>query len=468
MRTSSVCRWRRNRAQRLARLALVTALCWNIPLSARAADHSSQDVASAVERRLEELEGAVTQLQKQPPHAPQPAASRLSGTYQNGFVFSTDDGQFRLIVRGYLQSDARLFIDNKTATNDQFLFRRVRPVLEGTVFRHFDFKLMPDFAGSKSTLFDAYVDAHYVPALQLQVGKLKPPLGLERLQSARHLFFAERGLTNDLVPARDIGAQLHGDLWGAALSYAAGIFNGVPDLSTADTDADSDKDFEGRAFAQPWKNSTVTALKGLGLGVAGSYGHERGSAANTNLPSYASAGQATFFSYTLSASAPTETVVALGAHSRISPQGYYFWGPLGLLGDYVTSAQAVGGGGKSATLRHEAWQLLGSYVLTGEAMSFEGVNPAHPFDPWAGTWGALQICARYGTLDVDEAAFRDGFADATRSAHEAREWALGANWYLNRNIKFVLNYANTDFKGGAVGGNRRTEKAVLSRIQTAF
>lgn len=420
------------------------------------------------ERRLKELEETVKQLKKTEAQPEPSGETKLYAHYQDGFVLGSTDGQFKLIIRGYLQSDGRFFVDNKTGTNSQFLFRRVRPVLDGTVFKYFDFRVLPDFAGSKFTLFDAYVDVNYIPELRLQIGKFKPPVGIERLQSARNLFFVERGLSNNLVPSRDLGAQFHGDLLGGALSYALGIFNGAPDLSTTDTDANSDKDFDGRVFAQPWKKTAVGPLQGLGFGLSGTYGHEQGTATTTDLPAYVTAGQVTFFNYTVSSSDPTKTAVASGPHSRISPQGYYFLGPLGLLADYVTSAQAVAGGGKSATLRHNAWQVLGSYVLTGEDATFDGVAPAHPFNPWVGTWGALQVVARYDTLDIDQDAFRNGFADPIKSAREAKEWALGANWYLNRNVKLVLNYANTDFKGGAAGGNRRTEKAILTRVQLIF
>ena len=51
---------------------------------------------------------------------------------------------------------------------------------------------------------------------------------------------------------------------------------------------------------------------------------------------------------------------------------------------------------------------------------------------------------------------------------KSTQTVLGVNWYLNKNVKFALDYANTDFKGGAAKGDRRTEKIVLSRVQLAF
>lgn len=71
-------------------------------------------------------------------------------------------------------------------------------------------------------------------------------------------------------------------------------------------------------------------------------------------------------------------------------------------------------------------------------------------------------------LTVDGTAFSRGLADPTKSAREARAWAVGLNWYLSRNFKYVLNYEHTTFTGGAAGGDRRPENAILVRSQVSF
>ena len=48
---------------------------------------------------------------------------------------------------------------------------------------------------------------------------------------------------------------------------------------------------------------------------------------------------------------------------------------------------------------------------------------------------------------------RPGFADITKSARRASAWAVGLTWYLNRNVKYVLNYEQTSFRGGAALGD---------------
>ena len=89
----------------------------------------------------------------------------------------------------------------------------------------------------------------------------------------RDILFNERSLATDLVPNRDLGVEFHGEVLGGAVSYALGVFSGGTDYSgtTVNTPSQDDKAFEGRLFFQPWKNTGVNPLRGLGFGVAGSY-----------------------------------------------------------------------------------------------------------------------------------------------------------------------------------------------------
>jgi phosphate-selective porin OprO/OprP len=297
------------------------------------------------------------------------------------------------------------------------------------------------------------------------------------LQSATTLQFIERGQPTNLVPNRDYGAQLFGDLVGGALSYQLAIVNGVSDNSNPSSpgDVNDDKDFDGRIFALPFKDTSIDPLKGLGLGVAGSFGHERGSSANVDLPAFKTFGQATFFQYNgavaanSSATPPVaaqSATIAYGDRTRYAPQIYYYWQQVGLLGEYVNSTQRVKRDAAMATLSDDAWLIGATYVLTGENASYRGVAPAHPFDPYAGTWGAFEVGGRYGQLEVDPDSFKHNFASASASARRDKEWVVGVNWYLNKNVKFVLDYAQSDFRGGAAkGGDRPTEKAIETRVQ---
>lgn len=411
-----------------------------------------------LERRLElEQEKALEKAKDTP----------ILGAGKEGFFLKSTDGSFQLKLRGYIQTDGRFFIDDQEQPGtNSFRIRRARPILEGTVFRRFDFRLMTDFGEGQTVLQDAYLDFRYWPQVRLRAGKFKSPVGLERLQSATDLLFVERAFPTSLIPNRDVGVQLHGDVWDGAVTYAVGIFNGVPDGGSSDFDNYDEKDYEARLFAHPFKHTEVAWLQGLGLGVAGTWGNQEGSASAPNLPSFKTAGQQTFFRYRSDGTA-AGTVVADDKRFRVSPQSYYYWGPFGLLWEYVLSSQEVKKGATSTRLENTAWQVAVSYVLTGDDTSYKGVKPKRPFGSGSDAWGALELAARYSELHVDQDAFPI-FADPKKAVREAKAWAVGLNWYLNSNVKFAVDYEHTNFDGGSAKGDREDEKVVLSRLQIAF
>ena len=310
------------------------------------------------------------------------------------------------------------------------------------------------------------MDLKFDPRATVRVGKVKGPVGLERLQSGGATAFIERGFPTELAPNRDLGAQLQGDVFGGVLNYAAGVYNGTVDGRDAVTsNPDGEFEYAGRLFWEPLKNSDGN-LGTLGIGVAASVGDTFG-AGNNFLPRYRTPGQEQFFGY-------GSNIAANGERLRKTVQGYYYRGPLGLLGEWITSSQEVRvvsgtGAGTRAKLENEAWQVVAGWVLTGEDASFRGVvKPSSPCTLGKEGWGALEVVGRYGRLDIDDAAF-PLFASAAASANGARSWGLGLNWHLTQNLKLATSYTQASFDGGAAAGaDRADEQALFTRAQLSF
>ncbi|MBC8003632.1 MAG: porin, partial [Opitutaceae bacterium] len=325
-----------------------------------------------------------------------------------------------------------------------------------------------DFGGSSVQIVDAYLNYRYRPWLQLRAGKFKSPVGLEYLQADPVTHFTERSLVSSLVPGRDIGFQLWGDVLDGRVSYAAGVFNGVGDArNSANADFEDHRELAGRVFLQPFKTSDTAALKGIGFGLGGSWGNVSSNA--TGLPNnsgYATDGQQQFFSY-------TNGVVAAGDHWHLSPQGYYFVGPFSLLAEFVLSGQEVRRSALTTDLIHKAWQVVAGWVLTGEDAAFTGVTPRKPFNLAEGGWGAFQIVGRFGELDIDNDTF-PAFANPAASASHAQAWAVGLNWFLNKNIRASTSFSRTTFSGGGNGSSgpgavtQQPEEVLFTRLQLAF
>lgn len=382
--------------------------------------------------------------------------------YDKGFVMRSRDRAYVLRVGGYAQVLARFFpADKNQALVDQVVARTLRPTIEGTVYRYFDLRLQPDFGLGKAIIQDAYADVHFVPWLRVRIGKMKSPFGLERLLPETGLSFVERGLPTQLVPNRDLGLQVHGSVLDGVIDYALGGFNGVPDGGSGDGDSSDGKDVVGRVFIRPLRPLRIKLLGDIGVGMAASYGSRKGTFENPDLPALKTAGAATFFSYKVG-TALEKTTIANGSNWRLAPQAAAYIGPVGVIGEYVRTHQALSLDKAKGAETLSAWQIAGNGVIGGAA-SAEGAQPKHGVGD--GGWGAIEIVARYGQLDASQQAFREGLTNSPKSAHRVQAFAVGAGYVLNRALKTQVHFERSVFAGGAAKGDRPTENAILWLVQ---
>jgi phosphate-selective porin OprO/OprP len=116
-----------------------------------------------------------------------------------------------------------------------------------------------------------------------------------------------------------------------------------------------------------------------------------------------------------------------------------------------------------------------SWVVTGESRAYNrgsaayyGVVPKEPFSLAGGGWGAWEIAARYSVIDLND---RLGFADGVAGGKQTIITA-GLNWYVNPNIRFMVNYLH-GWIGKPVSVTNLTDAgsqfdAVAMRTQIAF
>jgi phosphate-selective porin OprO and OprP len=464
----------------ILRASIIAALA--LPLAAQAQEVSNEELL----KRLEEQEQKVLVLERKLEIQDEAATSARESTAivsagPKGFSLRSADGKNQLRLRGTLHLDGRYLEGDDSGVIDGFQATRVRPTIEGTFANIFDFRIMPDFGQGRTVIQDAYVNAKFNPAAQLQLGKFKSPVGLERLQSANDMKWIQRGYPTSLAPNRDIGMQFGGDLGGGRFAYQLAYLNGSNDGSSSETftdaDINDDKEYALRLFAHPFAESDSFALRGLGFGIAGTYTDQAGDALQPLLPSFRSPGQATFFrfrQFSTTVGAPAGTI-ADGERTRIAPQLYYYVGSLGLIGEYTEVSQdvsrVVATGVREGSVDTDAWQLAVSYFLTGEEASFRGYQPKTWFSLEDGTWGAFEVVARVQSLSVGDEAFdggADSFADPLTAARQADSWGVGLNWYLNENVKWLLDYEHTTFEGGALTGDREDEDAIQLRLAVGF
>ena len=457
-----------NQALKIA--LLTTTACVLLSGAARAQDQDAtpSKASLTVDERIARLEQELETLKRQretDQEVSQAAADKIPAVTidKKGFKAVSLDGNYELSIGGTFYAEAHGFSHDGGVLRDEIVDRLIRPVISGRA-GNASFRLVPEFGGSSvgsASLVDAYIDYKFSDAVQFRFGKVTPPIGLERIQSNPDLVFTERGHSTNLVPNRDVGFQVFGPLVPGVLESAIGEFIGGADLANVANDLDNRKDVIYRVFATPFANSDIVSLQGLGIGYAGSSGQRTGSATVSNLGTYKTPGQQDFFRYNTG-------VFANGLETRSNPEAYFYLNNFGLLADYVTTSQIVKSGLTQAKLHNQALDVSASWVVTGEALNFKGgVHPKSSFSLNDGNWGAVELAVRYGYTHVDPQAFGI-YANAATSARKATSVGYGVSWYISDNLKTLFDYDITKFVGGAITGNRATEKYTSARAQFRF
>ncbi len=381
------------------------------------------------------------------------------------YIRSTD-GNFKLSPVGRIQVDFRAYEAGArnlpaagsaigTDLMNNFLVRRGRIGLQGTFYKYFDFFVEADFGQGAAVLTDGYLDIHYWPELRLRAGQFKVPFSYEELFSDNNIDFVERSVADNLVPSRDLGAMLHGSLFGGIVSYAGGIFNGSGQ-NTAETN--DSKDLAARLVVAPFKQTGLAWLKNLQLGGDVTWGDEDSGQSLRGRTD----GQFVFFN----------RINTRGDRVRYSGEAAYYEGPFTLYGEYIQTEEdrkGLGAGGRDLPdLIGRGWYVTTTYLLTDETkVPGQPVIPnrwASPVGPQRG-WGAWELAARFAQLDFRAKDITGNRVDAL---------TLGVNWYLTPNVKWLFNFVQnwfsdekrTPFSGENPRGTEAWE--FLTRLQLWF
>jgi phosphate-selective porin OprO/OprP len=364
------------------------------------------------------------------------AESEIKVSLKDGVHFKSADGDFDIILGGYLGIQYRVFADrpqdNVKTSPDTWYIRQARPELSGFIYKDFDFRLQLDFptgpAAISGTLQDAYVGWRYFPEFSLRVGQFKEPFGQEQTTPDRFLDFNERSEGDRFTPQRDLGAMVYGTLLDRIFTYELGWFDGS---GRAVLDINKGKEEAGRIRIQPFAQADENFLfKYLRLGVAGTV------SSNQKAPISAFTSNSAYLDITYLTAANVAANSLDGERTRWGGEATWNYGPLGVRGEAWRRVDHV----DTATLFHHripttAWSAQATWLLTGDKKPVEGrVAPLHPFDPRGGGWGALELAARVDRVHIGDDIISTGIA-VPGGANEVTGYSAGVNWYLTRNIR---------------------------------
>jgi phosphate-selective porin OprO/OprP len=408
-----------------------------------------------------------------PPYAARPelnAEPTLLAGWDDGFVLRSPDRRFALRITGQVQADYRWYADAADLADvSGFVLRRARFGLEATLFRHYEFRFLPEFGVGQPRIMDAFLNVRYVDAVQFTAGKFKQPFSYEQLIQDRFTPLMERSLLDALVPARDIGVMVHGqNLPGGLLDYGVAVSNGV---QNGDADTNESKDVNARVAVRPFARREGVPLRRLQVGLSGGWGVQDEPASPNTLRTPAGVA---FFRFDGDA-------LADGVRARLSPEVAYFLGPFGVAAQYFYMEQEFRPGrGERVRVPFDGFYVMTSYLVTGEERTgySQQIAPNRPFDPTRGCRGpgAWEIVGRVSRLAAGGAVFAPGaerLADPDDFSNAATELTLGLNWYLNRWARVQFNWEHAWFDrpvrlGPGSAGRLSGQDTVMARMQFIF
>ena len=347
-------------------------------------------------------------------------------------------------VRGYIHADAREYLDDPDLKNrDTFLIRRARPVLEATFFDVADFRLMPDFGGGTADAVGRLHRPAPVPLAEAAGGQVqaagRPGAAAER---DRHRVPRARLADRAWRPTGTSASSFTACSGPRVASYELGVFNGVVDGGSGDARHQPRQGLRRPPVPAPRSSSTpTTCWPTWASASSGTWGNQRGHAGRVRhdrrrppaarrtrcpgCPATARPASRRSSRTWSNDEAIDATVIGKGKRTRLSPQGYFYYGGLGLLGEYVISSTRVVKGASSATPDPQGLAGGGLLRVRRQERLRGGDGASSRSTPSKGTWGALELGARYNALLLDEDSFPT-YANASPVGRQGR--GPGARW----------------------------------------
>lgn len=417
--------------------------------------------------RRQQVEETVTPQKKQGikeiPAEKTPPKKNLEVFWQPGlhlFHFRTQDKNFTGKIGGRIYVDFGFFHEDKAIEDnlgkmsDYASFRSVRIKMAGTMYKRFFYKSHLEFV-DRLSMKDVYFGIGKLPFNgKFIVGHLREPFSLEEQIARSIMTFMERAAPSALVPKRNLGLAYRGHNQAKSLTVALGFFREVSDSSPEITDDSDSYSATSRCTLAP-----VFAEKGqrvLHFGVGYSYRQPRNNTVRYSYGAELTEGPKLV---------DTGTIANVDDIHLLCGEAALVWGPFSLQSELMYSWVSPEGGNTQFDHVQQFWgyYVYASLFLTGEHRVynrskgvFTDIAPRRSiFDD--SEFGSIELAVRYSRLDLN---------------HDIRgrrmdSFSAGVNWYLNPNLRLMINYIYSWVD--QLADNHNADAHVLaSRLQIDF
>lgn len=394
----------------------------------------------------------------------------MKTSWKDGLCFESRSGDFEVKIGGRIFADSLNTHadgdlpneinddDDFGRTNDMGYIRSARLSIEGTLYEDFFYNFEYEFTGETNRkievegLRDMYIGMKGIPYVgRISVGHMKEPFSLEEVTSRSNITFLERSLANVFAPGFSWGVASQNAVFDDRLTYGLGVF--LKSRKSATTSYGDTWSYTTRVTGLPWYAGEDKLLH---LGTSYSYRNPP-EAGDSGTPD----GTVDFDQrpelYTQDDIVNTGNLY-ITRENRVALEGAFVYGPFSLQSEFIQTWLEPEDTSLETGYLYGCYGAL-SYILTGEHRTydkndgrFQGVIPKENFSLKNfslkdGTWGAWELAARYSYLSLDD-------GDMDIEGGEAFGITAGLNWYLNPNMRMMLNWVHSEREGidGAING----------------
>lgn len=339
--------------------------------------------------------------------------------------------------------------------SDGAYFRRARFGFEGNVARDFNYRVIAELGGSgtegPARINDFWIGYTGFAPFAIQVGAFSPPANMDDGIGVESSLFIERASPAELsrtLGGADgrigLGLRGNGARWMSALTLTTRTVNDAEVL-------DSQLAAVGRFGTLLATSSDYNVHAGL----SGTYVFQppdQGSTAaatQRHVVRLRDRPEIRVDSTRLvdTGSIDADSAYVYGLEAAANWKSWYLQAESFRYGIERTAATTA-----LADPSFDGFYVQGSWILTGETRRYDMASAAfqapRPFVPFssAGGLGAWELALRYSHLDLD---FHSGLAGTAATVDAIRGgtqdiWTFGVNWYLNTNVKLMLNWLHID------------------------
>jgi phosphate-selective porin OprO and OprP len=354
----------------------------------------------------------------------EPATSRVNVSLHDGLEISSEEGDFSIGVGARLHADWARHTGEAAAAQpvNGTSLRRGRLELAGTFYDDWEWAAESDFADDDVAVKDFWLSYRGFERVRLTVGHQKQPYSLAVEMSSNDIPFVERSVDNFLIlPFIDRAIGVRADASGERWFLATGLYG-----EAIAPDASGDEGWGATArvvFAPLLADDRVVHV---GLRAA-----RRHPSASTDVRIR---DETTSFSdlriVDTGAMQDVDTVTLVGPEAALA---------IGRFSAFTEYNRVSLNRRGAPTLDFDSWHLGGAWALGGESRAeayeieageFKALPLMEPFRHRNGG-GAWELTARYASIDLND-------ADLVGGSEET--FSVGANWYANRNIRFLLDW----------------------------